>query len=335
MNPVTENREVKRERGHRNLHIIPVALTIAVVVLLVSTVYINKVTNFDNKLSIVLSVPNELHLKRFEALKLKAKAVYIYDINEKKVIFAKNEEVQLPLASLQKVMTAVVATDNIPEYTVVTIPNDTIKKGESVAMVPGFKTGDRITLKNLLDYTLSRSLNEGASLIRTIESAHQNNNFENLHSNPPPSDFISLMNQKAKKLGMSQTYFLNETGLDESATVSGGYGSAKDMAILFEYTLSSHPEVLEATSYDTIKINTFEGEERSAKNTNILVKDIPRVLASKTGLTDLAGGNIVMVIDVGLAHPVILSVLGSTAEGRFTDMKQLIETTSEVLNLEP
>jgi D-alanyl-D-alanine carboxypeptidase (penicillin-binding protein 5/6) len=143
------------------------------------------------------------------------------------------------------------------------------------------------------------------------------------------------MNENAKKLGMNQTYFLNESGLDENNKVSGAYGSAKDMGILFEYMLMFHSNILEATTFDDTAVPTVDKAKRTAINTNTLVGQTPRVLASKTGLTDLAGGNLVMAIDAGLAHPVIIAVLGSTQEGRFSDMKALIAQTEQTLNLEP
>ena len=59
------------------------------------------------------------------------------------------------------------------------------------------------------------------------------------------------------------------------------------------------------------------------KNTNIIVDKLPGVLASKTGFTDLAGGNLIMAFDIGLGHRIIISVLGSTKEARFEDLEKL------------
>jgi D-alanyl-D-alanine carboxypeptidase len=63
------------------------------------------------------------------------------------------------------------------------------------------------------------------------------------------------------------------------------------------------------------------------KNTNQGVVQVPGALLSKTGFTDLAGGNLVVVFDAGMAHPVAVVVLGSTVEGRFTDVKRLMDAT--------
>ena len=66
------------------------------------------------------------------------------------------------------------------------------------------------------------------------------------------------------------------------------------------------------------------GNKASAFNTNEALGAIPGLIMGKTGYTDLAGGNLAVVFDVGLSHPVIAVVLGSTIDGRFTDMKQIV-----------
>ena len=63
------------------------------------------------------------------------------------------------------------------------------------------------------------------------------------------------------------------------------------------------------------------------KNTAPMVDTIPRLLLSKTGYTDLAGGNLVLVFDVGINHPVAVVVLGSSKKARFTDGTALINAT--------
>ena len=55
-------------------------------------------------------------------------------------------------------------------------------------------------------------------------------------------------------------------------------------------------------------------------------------IASKTGFTDLAGGNLVIAFDAGLSHPIIISVLGSTQEGRFRDVEKLV--TASLMSLD-
>jgi D-alanyl-D-alanine carboxypeptidase len=70
-----------------------------------------------------------------------------------------------------------------------------------------------------------------------------------------------------------------------------------------------------------------QGIPHTFANTNQDVEHIPNLLLSKTGFTDLAGGNLVVVYDAGINHPVAIVVLGSTEEGRFTDVKTLLNAT--------
>ena len=70
----------------------------------------------------------------------------------------------------------------------------------------------------------------------------------------------------------------------------------------------------------------------TATNTNEVVGSIPGLIASKTGFTDLAGGNLVVAFDAGINRPVIISVLGATKDGRFTDMEMLVNASLRALN---
>ena len=80
------------------------------------------------------------------------------------------------------------------------------------------------------------------------------------------------------------------------------------------------------------KTNTFGGMH--PENTNKVVDAIGTVLASKTGYTTLAGGNLVVAFDAGVDRPIIVVVLGSTHQGRFYDVLKLVEATRAQLKNE-
>jgi len=69
-----------------------------------------------------------------------------------------------------------------------------------------------------------------------------------------------------------------------------------------------------------------------ARNTNKMASDTPGLIGSKTGYTGTAGGNLAFVFDPELGRPIIITVLGSTAEGRFEDAKKLIDATLNYLS---
>ncbi|MBU2109746.1 serine hydrolase [Patescibacteria group bacterium] len=243
----------------------------------------------------------------FENINLEAKSAYIYDVVKEKSIFELNADSQLPLASLTKLMTAVVAKENIPEWMLIDIGEESVlQEGDS-----GFMLGERWKIADLIDAMLISSSNDAAAAIA-------------LNS----EDFISLMNKKSADLNLVQTYFLNATGLDLTNYLSGGYGSAKDVAKLMDYLVKKHSSLLEVTRYDSLKINS-----RNFKNTNKLIEHLPGIIGSKTGFSDLARGNLAVVFDMGLEHPVIIVALGSSEEGRFEDIEKLYNETIKYLNM--
>lgn len=261
--------------------------------------------------------------KRFNDLNLLAKAVYVYDIRDHKIIYQKNETTQLPLASLTKLMTALTAIEMAPKNSQITIRKEfLLGEGDS-----GLKDGEVWNLKNLLDFSLIVSSNDGARSVASVIGATK---LKTVDYNMGRKDFIKKMNEKAVEVGLKQTYFINESGLDENSSQSGAYGSAEDVSKLVEYMLVHNPEILEATKSEKENIASLS-KIHSAQNTNIDIGKIPNILASKTGYTNLAGGNLVVAFDASIGRPVVMVVLGSTQEGRFSDILKLASTTVDYM----
>ncbi len=135
------------------------------------------------------------------------------------------------------------------------------------------------------------------------------------------------MNTEAVTLQLNRTHFANPTGLDLSNSESGAYGSAKDIASLMAYILKTRPEILQATTEPMIEPSSAQAVSHRAKNTNPITRDIPGLIASKTGFTDTALGNLAIAFDRGLNQPVIVVVLGSNPDDRFTDVLNLVKQT--------
>ncbi|MBX4181297.1 serine hydrolase [Candidatus Parcubacteria bacterium] len=244
---------------------------------------------------------------------LQAKSVYVYDVRNQSVLFAKNENTRLPLASLTKLMTALVASERSPSYGTVTITKEALAaEGDS-----GLLAGEKWSLKNLLDFSLTTSSNDGMRAVALT--------FGAIHDSTATPDeiignFVGLMNEKARELDLKNTYFWNETGLDESEQKGGAYGSAKDVATLLEYILRKEPEMLETTRQSMSDVVSLDGLIHKAKNTNLLAGAIPGLMGSKTGFTNTAGGNLAIAFDPELGRPFIIVVMGSTENGRFEDV---------------
>ncbi len=262
----------------------------------------------------------------YENISLNAKSVYVWDIAAHKKLYGKSEHTALPLASVTKIMMAVVAKELLPADQKITIhPADLMEEGDT-----GLLVGEVWKLDDLLKFTLVGSSNDGASAIAGVAGAslartEASNPFENKKL------FIAKMNEKARAMGLSSTYFRNESGLDLESLASGAHGSARDMGMLFEYVFENHPDLFTSTTYAKVNLRSENDIVHRVTNTNQAVGTITGIIGSKTGYTDLAGGNLVVVVDIGINHPVVIAVLGSTRDGRFTDVEQLINATVETI----
>ncbi len=254
----------------------------------------------------------------FENISVQARAVYVYDLAQNKILFQKNAEAQLPLASLTKLMMALVASNLVPANSRVTIRPDFLTADGNNGLV----AGESWKLKDLLDFSLVVSSNDGARSIASVVGA---DSADTSDFDIGRKDFINSMNQEAQTLGLAQTYFINENGLDVG-NLSGGYGSAENVSKLLQHIITQKPTLLEATKYPVSTISSAT-KNHTAKNTDTIISDIPGLIASKTGYTTLAGGNLAVAFDVGLQHPIIIVVLGSTQDGRFTDVSTLVKAT--------
>ncbi len=154
-----------------------------------------------------------------------------------------------------------------------------------------------IDLLNLARFTLVSSSNEGADKLSL--------GIDN---------FILKMNEKAKKIGMENTIFYNPTGLDINENNAGAYGSAQDANILALY----------AFNLTNFFIRTTDLEADNVKNTDILLGKVSNILFSKTGYTELAGGNLTIIWKNKSNKKYAITVLGSSKEGRFSDMEKIL-----------
>ena len=249
-----------------------------------------------------------------------ARAGFVFDVKTNDVLFVKNAEEILPLASLTKIMTTLVAMKGMSATSTVPIRKSSI----SQAGDNGLLQGERWQLADLLKFTLIESSNDGAHAVAAA--------FE---SSAPKGDFVEQMNISAKQLGFSNMLFYNETGLDINSKLNGGYGSAKDTARLFSYAVQNFPEIFKPTSLGQKTFITNDGLSHTAYNTDSALPEIPEAIASKTGYTLLAGGNLALEFRAKNGDPIVAVVLGSSQEGRFSDIMTLVEGTRNAFSTAP
>ncbi len=216
-------------------------------------------------------------------------------------------------------MTAITAASLMPLDTPVTISGEDLSQ-EGDSSLYAF---EKWNLLDLLRFTLIVSSNDGASAVAAIGNAHASST----------DGFIGAMNHSAQKLNLTSLSFANESGLDLSQRESGAYGSAHDVALLFAYGIKAYPQIFEPTGASQRTMVSESNLTHTAENTDEIIGDIPGIIASKTGYTDLAGGNLAVAFDADLGHPIILVVLGSSKEGRFTDMQKLVAAATRAVKI--
>lgn len=252
----------------------------------------------------------------FVGISLIAKSAIVVDLTNGETLYSLNPDAQLPLASITKVAMALTVSEALNPDDTIIIPYDTTPTGDA----PSLKQGEKFRAGDLLDFTLTASSNDGANI---LAGAADENLRQRYPQAPAGSAVLWRMNDLAKQLGLTNTFFLNVNGLDLSTTQSGAYGSARDVAALLAYAASTSPTVFSATTEKSVTVHALTGQVAVASNTNEALPSIPGLAMGKTGYTDLAGGNLAIVFNTGTSLMVAV-VLGSTFDGRFSDMETLV-----------
>jgi len=252
--------------------------------------------------------------KSFGSIELEAKSAYVFDLDNDRIIYKKNETEIIPLASITKIMTAIVALESMSENQVVTIRKDDLNQESD----NGLFVNEKWNLLSLVKFMLFVSSNDAAQAI-----AYQGGEILGGDGTNNISIFVEKMNSKAQELNLKSLNFKNPSGLDTDLFNLGGIGGAKDVGLLFAYAFKKYPEIFEPTSYSDFKFTSLNNKEHFVKNTNAFAENFPQILASKTGFTRFAGGNLVVSFDTGIGHPAALVILDSSENGRFQDALKL------------
>jgi D-alanyl-D-alanine carboxypeptidase len=262
----------------------------------------------NNKLNTTLK-NEENDIKRAQNvladIPIQAKAISVYDESLDKKIYGKNDEVSLPIASLTKIMTVIIALNNYGIDDTVSISQNALKQDTNY----GFLVNEKFKIKDLTEFTLVGSANDGAYALA-----------ENI------DNFLEKMNAKAQKIGMKDSSFFNSTGLDIDVKTTGAYASAQDVNVMAGYALKAYPEIFSVSIMPEINIKSLSGFNHNIKNTDIILDKIPGILFSKTGYTPLSGGNLTIIYKNKYGHNIAITVLGSTQDGRFSDMEKIVDT---------
>jgi D-alanyl-D-alanine endopeptidase (penicillin-binding protein 7) len=264
---------------------------------------------FQSPWPAVIATPGEIISARSGApvLEISAPRAAALAARESVYLFQKQAEESQPIASITKLMTALVFLENNPgwEKTYVISAADQVTGGR-LNLFPG----DELTIKDLFNTSLVASDN-GA----TLALVHASGLSE--------ADFVAQMNGQARRLGLRQTVFLDPTGLSDQ-----NISTARDVARLALAAFRS-PEIRTATARRDYRFRTINGQEKFVESTDyLLFSDAPEdfaVQAGKTGYTDRAGYCFVGLFADKSGREIISVVLNSPGKNeRFRESQFLV-----------
>ena len=242
---------------------------------------------------------------------LVAEQAFAYDTTDGYIYFEKDADTVVPLASLTKVMTAVVVAEVIPVDELIPISERAIAEEVDNGLVANTVW----TRDELLSLLLVESSNDAA--VAFAEEYEKRG-----------LDLLASMNAKATELELTTLHFTTVNGLDKNG-VAGGVGSAREIAQLFDYAWTNHADIFSATTQKGVALAPVHESAVFAENTNKAILSLPGRVLSKTGMTRMAGGNLGVVVEKGPLHPIVVVVLGSTEYGRFDDVETIVEKVFE------
>jgi len=247
-------------------------------------------------------------------------AAALFDLNNCETLYAKNVFTKVYPASLTKVMTALVALEHASPEAVLTASSN-VYMADSDAQVAGLAPGDTMTLDQALRILLLYSANDVAVMIA-----------ENIGGSV--ENFISMMNAEAKRLGATNTNFINSNGLSDT----NHYTSAYDMYLVFNEALqyTTFQEIISMPTYTTVyRDRDGQSKDITVASTNMYLQNVefpPKgvtVIGGKTGTTLAAGHCLVLLVKDTSGRPYIAIVM------RAPNVDQMYDIMNELLELIP
>lgn len=256
---------------------------------------------------------DKLYEAKIEKPLISAQAAIVYDLTGDRLLFEKNSRKRYPIASLTKVMTALVALDAQNPDARIRIGKDAAKIGENSM---GLEEGEELSLYDLLHGLMLVSGNDAAEAIAQASSVGRDN-------------FVFLMNKKAEYLGLSDTHFTNPTGLEGDGNQ---YSSAYDLLVITKIALENKifSEVVSTVEYAIPQ--TQINKEYYLQNETNLLTSYPGVKGVKTGFTDEAGLCLITYLEHG-EHKIIGVLLNSS--NRRDEMRDLLDYSLKALGATP
>jgi len=252
-------------------------------------------------------------------IKIWAGSSVAVDVESGTLLHYDNGRKRTQIASLTKVMTAILTMENIQN-----LKEEVVTITERAAYIPGtvvgcprtgyclsnrLYTGEKVSAYNLLKAMLINSANDAAFSLA-------------VHMAGSEKEFVKKMNEKARSLGLKDTNFCTASGLETDGAEETCYSSAYDIARIAGEALK-YDLIWEIMRISEDRFYSVDGKYmHELKNTDILIEQLPNCIGGKTGFTPLAGKSLMFAAnDPTGKHRVVMVILDDP--NRFEDMKFL------------
>lgn len=239
-------------------------------------------------------------------LDIKAKSAILMEVNTGKILYEMNADEKLPPASITKIMSLLLVMEAIDSGKMSV--EDVITASEHACSMGGsqiwLEPGETMTVDDLLKAAVIASANDA-----TVALGEQIAGSE--------EGFVAMMNERAAQLGMTNTHFVNATGLDAEGHIS----TAHDVAIM-SAELIKHELI---KNYSTVWMDTLRDGESELVNTNKLVRFYEGTTGLKTGTTSGAGYCLSATAERNGLELVAVIMSGDTSQDRFNGAKKLLD----------
>lgn len=257
-----------------------------------------------------------------------ATSAVILDVDSGKILFSKNVTEKRSIASLTKLVTAMITIDRVQNLDEeVIIPAQALKvDGTKVGCSTSYKceyekmyVGEKVKVRDLLKSMLMLSANDAATTLA-------------IHISGSEEEFAKLMNSRMKELGMVNSNFCRPSGLEldeekgnEENCYSTSYDISRVMAHILKYKKYDVLFQIMKTEEDNFTSLDAKKTTHTLKNTNKILNEFSGILGGKTGFTSRAGYSLAMALENPNKNKIVCVVLNDNK--RFNDIKKMADWT--------
>jgi len=239
-------------------------------------------------------------------IEITAQSAMLKDVTTGKILFEKNNNQQMPIASLTKIMTALIILENLELDQVIEISQQAIQAQGNAG---NLMLGEKFRADDLLNIMLIESSNDAAQAFGEV--------MPNL---------IDLMNKKSEQIGLQNTRFTDAHGLD-----SNNVSTADDIIKLAEYSFDN--QIWKILSQKQKTVYSLDQKPHYLESTNKLLREMPEIISGKTGYTEEAGQTLIILAKAPNNDILVSALLNS--EDRFADMQKIIKWCFENYSWSP